>query len=155
MARHETCGDVRDVELAERRVKTHPVALRCVELGPASLPALEPVRDASEEFPHGQRPVALDDRQPHVVRGDAPERFRTRRHVHDPFSLAEPIGEHLAQVGEDLPRTPGRLRCVIEALGKWPWPASRQPPTERRHAAGRRRQPCAEFVSAHGCQCRT
>ena len=61
--------------------------------------------DAREQHAQGQAPVALDDPDPDRVVGGAPERHGGRAiAIDDPLHLAEPEGEHLLDVGEDLAR---------------------------------------------------
>ena len=123
---HEAGADILDRHLAQCRMEARPRPGHLVECRPASTPALDPDRHPRLELADGERSIAFDDRQPDIVRDDPPERLRPSRHVDDPLRFTQPVREHLREVGEELPRTPGRFGCVVEPLSKWPGPVAQR-----------------------------
>lgn len=152
MTRDHPLGDLRDGHLASRRVEASPVAGGLIQLGPPPAPAFDPGGDPRFKLGDRQGPVPADDGDPAFVGGDPPERFGARLRGDDPLDLAEPIGEHLHEVGQDLGRAPGRLRSVIEALGKGPRTAGSQCRCQALEAGFGSHQSTVDLVVVHESQ---
>ena len=100
----------------------------------------------------GQRPVALDDRRCGRRRSPTrPKGTGSGRVVEDPLDLAEPVRQHLREMGEDSRGPQRRFRGVVEPLGERPRRARPRPPAgapASRSLAARQIVPARS--SAHG-----
>ena len=74
---------------------------------------------------------------------------------HDPLHLALPVRDHLGDVGQDLGRSPGRFRGIVEALGHGPRRAIDHAGAGRRESGRTFLEPLEQGVVMHGGQCRT
>jgi hypothetical protein len=78
------------------------VAERAQPLVPAPRASLDPV----EQLRRRQLPIAADHLDPTRVGPDPAERGRTVRGRDQPLDLAEPVAQHLSDVGQELRRAP-------------------------------------------------
>ena len=115
--------------------------------------------DAREQHPQRQRTVAGDQPDARGVIRDPTERHRRPTFaVHDPLQLAQPEGEHLGHVGEDLARAPRRLGLRAEVLGQRPRLTGGDTVGQRRvrtAGIGESVQVGGQIGGRHGRQCRT
>ena len=117
-------------------------------------PGGEPCVDPGEQHPQRQRPVTIDDPEPEAVVGRPPEWHGVGAGpVDDAFHLAQPEGQHLLDVRQDLARPPRRFRSGPVVLGQRPWLPGHHAWGELGVAASRSRDPIG--VARHGGQCGT
>ena len=79
------------------------------------------------------------------------ERFAGRP-VEDPFDLAQPVGQHLLEVGEELGRSPAGLGLRAVQLGQRPGPGALDALLEAEDGRrGRLETRCLGVKGSHGC----
>lgn len=152
VAHDKPVGHVLHGQLAQGDVATRPDPFHLLEARPAVAPARDPDVDSSHELPNGQGPIALDQAEADLVRGDPSERIELALVLDEAFRFAEPVPEHLTHVGEDFSRSPDRLRRMIEPLGKLPWSTSLERSSEVVEPGIGGGQPGVEVVIAHAGQ---
>ena len=113
-------------------------------------PALEPRVDPRVQLPGRQRPIAADERDPNGIAADPAEGNGLGWSGEDPLDLAQPVGKHLGDVGEQLHRTPGRLGIMVEPGGERPRCSGIDAGAELVEAMARRLESLREGVVAHG-----
>jgi hypothetical protein len=160
VADDEPLREGRHGQLAEPRVEPHLRPVRLGELWQPRLPCRQASVEAGEQDAQRERPLALDHPDPDRVLGRAPERDRGGAvPIEDALELAEPEGEHLDDVGEDLARAPRRLGLGPECGRQRPWLAGRDARRQALVGVASRGDPSGSeaggSVDGHGGQCGT
>ena len=111
VAEHEPLEDRRGGHLPEPGMRADAGPLRLGQGRHPIRPGGEPCVDPGEQHPQRQRPVTIDDAEPEAVVRGPPERHGVGSGpVDDALQLAQPEGQHLLDVRQDLARAPRRLR---------------------------------------------
>ena len=147
----EPVGHLCDRELTSTRMEAAPRELGRREAPPAPIEALEVSVDPVVKLSRRHGPVAFDQGDAHRVGRDPAERHGVGISGEHPLDLAQPVRNHLREVGEDFARPPAGLIRVIEGLGQWPRRPGFHGGSGGGKAGSRSRQTVEQVIHARQC----
>ncbi len=149
VAEEHPFDDGPDGHLAERRMRAEPLEVGIGDCAQTDHGRVRLGGDPVEQLTRGEQPVAPDRLDPVRVGLHPPKGHRFAKPVEDPLDLADPVRQHLGDMGEELWRVPARLGLCAEVLARGPRRAGLDRRSERLEPVVRLDESIGEEGASH------